>query len=185
MEFEVTIKVKEKKSTPNYVVPRSNFFTGTDLAAYVMGVPCKVISEPYMRKVKIIGIGMRVMEVIDVKSMLTNIKYTIANNYYTGYDTLEEANKHTCIFLRGDKDPFPTNLISRQYWPRDCSWCKGHDGKEEVNLVNKECRIISVPFYENVFDDYFPKLVKPFVMVLHNHQVYRVLFEEYALANPN
>lgn len=173
---------KEKK-VPNYVIPRSNFSTGSTDGAYLIGVPCKVISEPYIIKEKNVFGEMNDQEVYDVRSMVTNIKYTIPTGWADEYDTLEEANKHAII--KGTEHPSPTDLISRKYWPRDNSYIKDSQGKWH-SLIRKECRIISVPFKEKTYDEYPVDEDKEmtFIMVMYEGKVYRVLFEEWALVDP-
>lgn len=171
---------KEKK-VPNYVIPCSNFSTGSPDGAYLIGVPCKVISEPYIIKEKNVFGEMKDREVYDVRSMVTNIKYTIPTGWADEYDTLEEANKHALI--KGTEHPSPTDLISRKYWPRDNSYIKDSQGNWH-SLIRKECRIISVPFKEKTYEYPVANEERTFIMVMYEGKVYRVLFEEWALVDP-
>ena len=174
---------KEKK-VPNYVIPRYNFSTGSPDGAYLIGVPCKVISEPYIIKKKNVFGEMKDREVYDVRSMVTNIKYTIPTGWADEYDTLEEANEHAHI--KGTEHPSPIDLIGRQYWPRDNSWNRNFKGKWS-DLVKKECRIVSIPFKERTYDDYPVgdcNEERTFILVKYKDGIHRVLFEEWALVNP-
>lgn len=177
---------KEKK-VPNYVIPRSNFSTGTPDGAFLIGVPCKVVSNPYITREKDIITGERDREVYDVISMVTGVKYTIPTGWADEYDTLEEANEHSHISGRyGGK---MSDLIGRKYWPRDNSYILDFEGNWK-SLIRKECEIVSVPFKEKTYDPYFTKVSKTgdqertFILVKYEDRVYRVLFEEWALVNP-
>lgn len=177
----------EEKKVPNYVIPRSNFSTGTPDGAFLIGVPCKVVSKPYIIREKDIITGERDREVYDVISMVTGIKYTIPTGWADEYDTLEEANEHSHISGRyGGK---MSDLIGRKYWPRDNSYILDFEGKGK-SLVRKECEIVSVPFKEKTYDEYFTKFTKTrdqertFILVKYEDRVYRVLFEEWALVDP-
>lgn len=166
--------------TPNFIIPRSNFSTGSPDGAFLIGVPCKVISEPYIIKEKNVFGETKNVEVYDVRSMVTNIKYTIPTGWADEYDTLEEANKHALI--KGTEHPSPTDLISRKYWPRDNSYILDFKG-DWKSLIKKECWIISVPFKEKTYDEY-PDEERTFILVMYEGKTYRVLFEEWALADP-
>ena len=64
--------VKNKSVIGLYAVPTSNFRD-----AYLFGMPCKVVSEPYIKKRNIIGVGDVDEKVVDVVSLFTGIEYTI------------------------------------------------------------------------------------------------------------
>jgi len=172
----------EEKKVPNYIIPRSNFSTCSPDSAYIIGVPCKVVSNPYITRMKDVFGEMKDKEVYDVRSMVTNIKYTIPTGWADEYDTLEEANKHAVI--KGTEHPSPTDLIGRQYWPRDNSYIKDTQGNW-YSLIRSKCRIISVPFKEKTYE--YPvdeDTERTFIMVMYNNKIYRVLFEEWALTDP-
>ena len=173
----------EEKKVPNYIVPTSNFGTGSNDAAYLLGIPCKVMSKPYEKEVD--GIyGPKVREVYDVMSMVTGFEYTIPTGWAHEYDTLEEANKHAHV--KGVENPNYKNLINRMYWPRDNSWNLDFEGKWHP-LVGKECMIVSRPFTEKTYDKYPVGGVdkeRTFILVKHNGKVHRVLFEEWCLDKP-
>lgn len=172
---------KEKKVT-NYIIPRSNFSTGSPDGAFLIGVPCKVFSEPYITKEKNVFGEMKNKEVYDVISMITGIKYTIPTGWADEYDTLEEANKHSHISGRyGGK---MSDLIGRKYWPRDNSYILDFEGNWN-SLINKECEIVSVPFKEKTYDKYLNGTQeRTFILVKYEDKAYRVLFEEWCLVDP-
>lgn len=177
----------EEKKVPNYIIPRSNFSTGTPDGAFLIGIPCKVVSKPYITKEKDVFGEMKDREVYDVISMVTGVKYTIPTGWADEYDTLEDANKHSHISGRyGSK---MSDLIGRKYWPRDNSYILDFEGNWK-SLIRKKCEIVSVPFKEKTYDVHLSKVSKTgdqertFILVKYEDRVYRVLFEEWALVNP-
>ena len=90
MELIVIAIATQEKTTPNYVVPTSNFHDGQ---AYLLGVPCKVLSDhPYKKVRKTIFGDPKVEDVIDVQSCVTSIKYTVPTDWVNGYDSLVKVN---------------------------------------------------------------------------------------------
>ena len=166
-----------KDNTPKYVVPTSNFFD-----AYLLGVPCLVVKGPYQKEMKDILLGdIRVKSVIDVKSCVSGLEYTIPYDWVEKYNSLVEANEHAQII--GHHFPEVRELIGKPYWPRDNSFITGLHGETWVDLYHKECEIVSVPFTDVTGDDDFEKEYT-FILVKHNGKYYRVLFEEWGLYEP-
>ena len=165
-----------KDNTPKYVVPTSNF-----LDAYLLGVPCLVVKGPYQKEMKDILLGyIRVKSVIDVKSCVSGLEYTIPYDWAEKYNSLVEANEHAQII--GHHFPEVRELIGKPYWPKDNSFITGLHGETWVDLYHKECEIVSVPFTDVTGDDDFEKEYT-FILVKHNGKYYRVLFEEWALTD--
>ena len=163
-----------KDNTPKYVVPRSNFYD-----AYLLGVPCLVVKGPYQKEMKDILLGdIRVKSVIDVKSCVSGLEYTIPYDWVEKYNSLVEANEHAQII--GHHFPEVRELIGKPYWPKDNSFITGLHGETWVDLYHKECEIVSVPFTDVTGDDDFEKEYT-FILVKHNGKYYRVLFEEWGL----
>lgn len=163
-----------KDNTPKYVVPTSNFFD-----AYLLGVPCLVVKGPYQKEMKDILLGdIRVKSVIDVKSCVSGLEYTIPYDWVEKYNSLVEANEHAQII--GHHFPEVRELIGKSYWPKDNSFITGLHGETWVDLYHKECEIVSVPFTDVTGDDDFEKEYT-FILVKHNGKYYRVLFEEWGL----
>ena len=161
-------------NTPKYVVPTSNFFD-----AYLLGVPCLVVKGPYQKEMKDILLGdIRVKSVIDVKSCVSGLEYTIPYDWVEKYNSLVEANEHAQII--GHHFPEVRELIGKPYWPKDNSFITGLHGETWVDLYHKECEIVSVPFTDVTGDDDFEKEYT-FILVKHNGKYYRVLFEEWGL----
>ena len=165
-----------KDNTPKYVVPTSNF-----LDAYLLGIPCLVVKGPYQKEMKDILLGdIRVKSVIDVKSCVSGLEYTIPYDWTEKYNSLVEANEHAQII--GHHFPEVRELIGKPYWPRDNSFITGLHGETWVDLYHKECEIVSVPFTDTVgYDDLEKEYT--FILVKYNGKCYRVLFEEWALTD--
>ena len=175
MDFDIIIKEIVKDNTPKYVVPTSNF---TD--AHLIGVPCLVLKGPYQREKKHIWGGTHIETVIDVKSCVSGLEYTIPYDWVEKYNSLVEANEHAQII--GHHFPEVRELIGKPYWPRDNSFITGLHRETYVDLYRKKCEIVSVPFADTVGDDDCEKEYT-FILVKHNGKYYRVLFEEWALTD--
>lgn len=176
MELIVIAIATQEKTTPNYVVPTSNF---TDGQTYLIGVPCKVLSDqPYKKSRKTILGDPKVEDVIDVRSCVTGLKYTVPTDWVNGYDSLVDANDNADII--GHHFPSVRELIGKPYWPRDNSWVNDFDGKWG-DLYKKKCEIVSVPFKEKPSDS---NKERTFILVRCEEKIYRTLFNEYALIEP-
>ena len=165
-----------KDNTPKYVVPTSNFRD-----AYLLGVPCLVVKGPYQKEMKDILGGIKVETVIDVKSCVSGLEYTIPYDWAEKYNSLVEANEHAQII--GHHFPEVRELIGKPYWPKDNSFITGLHRETRVDLYHKECEIVSVPFTDVTGDDDFEKEYT-FILVKHNGKYYRALFEEWGLFEP-
>ena len=165
-----------KDNTPKYVVPRSNFPD-----AYLLGVPCLVVKGPYQKEMKDILGDINVKSVIDVKSCVSGLEYTIPYDWVEGYNSLVEANEQAQII--GHHFPEVRELIGKPYWSRDCSFITGLHGETWEDLYHKKCEIVSVPFVDTVgYDDLEKEYT--FILVKYKGRYYRVLFEECALYEP-
>ena len=178
MDFNVIVGsfVIVKDTTPKYVVPTSNCFD-----AYLLGVPCQVVKGPYQKECEDIMGNIKVKTVIDVKSCVSGLEYTIPYDLVEGYNSLVEANEHAQII--GHHFPEVRELIGKPYWPRDCSFITGLHGETWEDLYHKKCEIVSVPFVDKTGDDDF-ETEYTFILVKHNGKYYRVLFEECGLYEP-
>lgn len=165
-----------KDNTPKYVVPTSNFSN-----AYLLGVPCLVLNNPYQREYKNIFGDIKVKTVIDVKSCVSGLEYTIPYDWVEEYHSLVEANEHAQII--GHHFPEVRELIGKPYWPRDNSFITGLHGETWEDLYYKECEIVSIPFTDT---DGYNDLEKEytFILVKYNGKYYRTLFQEWALIEP-
>ena len=167
-----------KDNTPKYVVPTSNF-----LDAYLLGVPCLVVKGPYQKEYEDILGDIGVKTVIDVKSCVSGLEYTIPYDWTEKYNSLVEANEHAQII--GHHFPEVRELIGKPYWPRDNSFITGFNGETLVDLYHKKCEIVSVPFVDTAgVDSICPDMEYPFILVKYNGKYYRVLFGEWGLYEP-
>ena len=165
-----------KDNTPKYVVPTSNCRD-----AYLLGVPCLVVKGPYQIECEDIMGNIKVKDVIDVKSCVSGLEYTISYGWTKKYNSLVEANEHAQII--GHHFPEVRELIGKPYWPRDNSFITELHGETWVDLYHKKCEIVSVPFTDVTGDDDFEKKYT-FILVKYKGRYYRVLFEEYGLYEP-
>ena len=180
MDFDVIVGsfVIVKDNTPKYVVPTSNFSD-----AYLLGVPCLVVKGPYQKEMKDILGDIKVKSVIDVKSCVSGLEYTIPYDWAEKYNSLVEANEHAQII--GHHFPEVRELIGKPYWPRDNSFITGFNGETLVDLYNRKCEIVSVPFVDTAgVDSICPDMEYPFILVKYNGKYYRVLFGEWGLYEP-
>ena len=177
MDFNVIVGsfVIVKDNTPKYVVPTSNFAN-----AHLLGVPCQVLNGPYEGEREDIFGHIKVDTVIDVKSCVSGLEYTIPYDWVEEYDSLVEANENAQII--GHHFPEVRELLGKPYWPKDNSYITGLNGETGVDLYHKKCEIVSVPFMDVTGDDDFEKEYT-FILVKHNGKYYRVLFEEWALTD--
>lgn len=171
----VSTNIREK-TTPNYVVPTSNFPD-----ACLLGVPCLVVKGPYQKECEDIMGNIKVKTVIDVKSCVSGLEYTVSYDWAEKYNSLVEANEHAQII--GHHFPEVRELIGKPYWPKDNSFITGLHGETWVDLYHEKCEIVSVPFTDVTGDDEFEKEYT-FILVKHNGKYYRVLFEEWGLYEP-
>ena len=178
MDFNVIVGsfVIVKDNTPKYVVPTSNFAN-----VHLLGVPCQVLNGPYEGEREDIFGNIKVETVIDVKSCVSGLEYTIPYDWVEEYDSLVEANEQAQII--GHHFPEVRELLGKPYWPRDNSFITGLHGETWVDLYHKKCEIVSVPFMDIAGDDDFEKEYT-FILVKHNGKYYRVLFEEWGLYEP-
>ena len=176
IQITITVRIPEESNIGKYIVPRSNFDD-----VYVYGVPCMILTDPYVHKDK---------KVYDVCSMLTGIKYTIPVGYTDMFDTLEEANEHADV--RGVNKPTEENIIGMKYVVHDNSFIRERGNfykQEHYDLISKECVVVSKPYSDSTYDTAFirshgDKTYK-FVDVAYCGRVYRVLFQEWSLMDPD
>ena len=166
-----------KDNSPKYVVPTSNYSD-----AYLLGVPCLVLKGAYQRKYENIFGNIKVETVIDVKSCVSGLEYTIPYALVEGYNSLVEANEHAPII--GHHFPEVRELIGKPYWPRDNSFITELHGGHREDLYHKKCEIISAPFVDICGDNRLPETKYTFILVKYNGKYYRTLFEEWALIEP-
>ena len=166
-----------KDNTPKYVIPTTNCCD-----AYLLGVPCQVVKGPYQKECEDIMGNIKVKTVIDVKSCVSGLEYTIPYNWTEKYDSLVEANEHAQII--GHHFPDVRDLIGKPYWPRDNSFITELHGGHREGLYHKKCEIISAPFVDICGDNLLPETKYTFILVKYNGKYYRTLFGEWGLYEP-
>ena len=166
-----------KDNTPKYVIPTTNCCD-----AYLLGIPCQVVKGPYQKECEDTIGEIQVKCVIDVKSCVSGLEYTIPYNWTEKYDSLVEANEHAQII--GHHFPAVGDLIGKPYWPRDNSFITELHGGHREGLYHKKCEIISAPFVDICGDNLYPETKYTFILVKYNGKYYRTLFEEWALVEP-
>ena len=180
MDFNVIVSsfVIVKDNTPKYVVPTSNFSN-----AHLLGVPCQVLNGPYEGEREDIFGNIKVDIVIDVKSCVSGLEYTIPYDWTEKYNSLVEANENAQII--GHHFPEVRELIGKPYWPRDNSFITGFNGETLVDLYNRKCEIVSVPFVDTAgVDSICPDMKYPFILVKYDGKYYKTLFREWSLIEP-
>ena len=165
-----------KDNTPKYVIPTTNCCD-----AYLLGVPCQVVKVPYQKECEDSIGEIQVKCVIDVKSCVSGLEYTIPYDWVEGYDSLVEANENAQII--GHHFPEVRELLGKPYWPKDNSYITGLNGETGVDLYHKKCEIVSVPFMDIAGVDDTDE-VYPFILVKYKGRYYRTLFREWALIEP-
>lgn len=163
----ISLPVKNNSVIGLYVVPTSNFRD-----AYLFGMPCKVVSKPYIKKRNIIGVGDVDEKVVDVVSLFTGIEYTIDSKWCNVYLSAEDAIKNSRI--KTECDQSVCTMIGKKYYPKDNAFIEDRDGNWE-SLVGKETVVCSLPYADKTDTGD----VRIFVNVRYQGNLYRTLFEEW------
>jgi hypothetical protein len=166
----VSLSVKIKSVIGLYVVPTSNCCVCSD--AYLCGIPCRVVSKPYIKKCNLIGIGEVDEKVVDVVSLLTGIKYTTYAEWCDVYLFAEDAIKNSK--LKTEYDQTVSSIIGMKYYPKDNSYIEDKNGNWK-SLIGKETVVCSLPYVAKTDTG----KEKTFVNVMYQGNVYRTLFEEW------
>ena len=155
--------VKIKIVIGTYVVPKSNYSVCGD--AYLCGIPCRVVSNPYIKKCT----G---EQVVDIVSLLTGIKYTISSEWCDVYLFADDAIENSK--LKTEYDQNVSSIIGMKYYPRDNSYIEDKNGNWK-SLIGKETVVWSLPYV--VKTDTGQE--DTFVDVMYQGNVYRTLFGEW------
>lgn len=208
--YTITITAKEVE-VPNYVVPTSNFGFNNyrEGGAYIMGIPCAVVSEPRKNTDKDSFGNEKTRIVVDVVSLMTGIKYTIPldTEFVQKFDFLGNAIKASKvpeyeehIFTVNDllqchndeteaQEYAMKHLVGNVYHVNDNSWIKNiaDNKKDWVDLTQKDTKLHSLIFTSEVVDEndsacdkeHFTGTVRKFVLVKSGNKVYRTMFQEW------
>ena len=171
----ISLSVNIKSAIGLYVVPTSNCGACDNAyrnAAYLCGIPCRVVSKPYIKKYNIIGIGEVDKKVVDVVSLLTGIKYTIYAEWCNAYLFAEDAIENSK--LKTEYDQTVSSIIGMKYYPKDNSYIEDKNGNWK-SLFGNETVVCSLPYVAKTGTG----KEHTFVNVMYQGNVYRTLFREW------
>lgn len=185
--IEETSENKVKKNNiikGKYIITRLNYS-----GAYILGVPCKVVSEPFMETYESCAFGKRKRMCIKVMSCITGILYTIPydTNWFDVYDDYFSVLKVSESFInRGYiiyHDPEVTGgikeqVVGKKYYPMDNSYSKLLSACGDCWVAGEEVKIVSEPYIDST--PYDKKI--PFVNVQKNDGSFvKCMFMEWKL----
>lgn len=165
IKITVTIEeVPEKKSeliTGKYIITTSNFGN-----AYILGIPCKIMSEPYVG-VKHYFSKDKTDNYIRIMSCITGLGYEIpyTPDWFKVYDTFEDVlitAEAENLLHRGYpifRNPLQHRemlygLVGKEYYPTDNSYSENINGGRLL-VANKVVEIVGVPFIDkNPYENY-------------------------------
>jgi len=187
--IEETSENKVKKNDTikgKYIISRSNFGH-----SYILGVPCKVVSEPFMGTYEN-AIGKRERMYIKVVSCITGLPYTIPyeTDWFDVYDDYISVLKVSESFLHRGYAIYPdpeatrgimalmAQLNNKEYYPMDNSYSKLLSTRGDRYVAGKEVKIISEPYLDTT--PYGEKI--PFVNVRKDDgSIVKCMFMEWRL----
>jgi len=151
-----------------YVVPTCNNSIDDLFHANLSGIPCKIVSEVYTKKV----FGVK-EKVVDVVSLLTGLHYTVyADKWIDVYDSKDEAIENSKL-NKFDCHQSELCLLGMKYYPRDNSYIQDRNGKW-ASLIGKKTIVRSLPYVDETdFGKHW------FIDVSYNGNIYRTLFGEW------
>lgn len=179
--YKVTITIEEfhKKETlkGKFIISRSNFGN-----SYILGIPCKVISDPYPGYNDVLKKKEKKMT---VQSCLTGLTYEIpyAPQWMDVYDDFHgvlgqctNLLERGYYFLDNPSEESASQIVGKDYFPMDNSYSKDFKGNW-FPVAGKTVTILSVPFEE---ETEFGK--RQFVLVAKgNGEIGRCMFMEWKL----
>lgn len=186
--IEETSENKVKKDNTikgKYIIPRSNFGGG----AYILGVPCKVVSEPFMGSYESTVFGESERICIKVVSCLSGIQYTIPYDvdWFDVYDSYINVLTASENFLRHGYAIYPhpevtrgimAQVVDKKYYPMDNSYSKLLSTRGDRWIAGKEVKIISEPYIDT--NPYGKKI--PFINVRKDDgSIVKCMFMEWKL----
>ena len=139
-------KVKENNTIKGkYIISHTNFG-----GAYILGVPCKVVSEPLM------GVKEKCIKVV---SCLSGIQYTIPyeTDWFDVYDDYISVLKASESFLHRGYVIYPdpeasrgimAQLFNKEYYPMDNSYSELLSKRGDRWVAGEEVKIISEPYFD-------------------------------------
>lgn len=148
--ISVDLQIKVPRICNKYIISRTNF---SKSEAYVLGVPLRVISNPYFDE--------KDNELtINVVSLITGQLYRIpfATDWFDIYEDFSDllydcqkwVKKGYTVYQNAGRIE---QIINKDYYPIDNSWSADFDGNR-MWIANSTWRILSVPFkVETEFGD--------------------------------
>ena len=152
--FKITVtieEVPEKKSeliVGKYLISSTNFGD-----AYILGIPCKIMSEPYPVENDFHDKNIKVM------SCITGIEYEIPYkpSWFKVYDTFDEVlttmdakrllSHEYRIFRNQPSCGEMYGLVGHEYYPMDNSFSEDTDG-QRLWVADTVVEIVGVPFID-------------------------------------
>lgn len=155
--IEETSENKAKKENTikgKYIITRSNFG-----GAYILGVPCKVVSEPFMGTYESSVFGKRDSMCIKVVSCLSGVPYTIPydTDWFDVYDSYISVLMASENFLHRGYAIYPhpettrgimAQVVNKKYYPMDNSYSKLLSTHGDRSVAGEEVKIISEPYID-------------------------------------
>lgn len=167
-------RVEDESPKGKYIISFSNFGD-----AYILGIPCKVISDPYPGYN---DITKKKEKYMTVQSCLTGLVYEIpfALDWMDVYEDLRDyLPKNEDLLNRGYffcDSGSEKQIIGKDYFPMDNSYSKDFNGNW-FPVAGKTVKIISLPFEE---ETEFGK--KQFVLVARDDgRIGKCMFMEWKL----
>lgn len=154
--IKITISIKEvpeKKSeliVSKYLIATSNFGD-----ADILGIPCKIMSEPYIGTKRYLG-KRKTGNYIKVMSCITGIEYEIpySPDWFNIYDSFEKVldtprvNRLLRHGLSISRNPLlsTVDVVGKKYYPIDNSYAENFKDGSRLWVSNKVVTIISKPY---------------------------------------
>ena len=159
IKITITIEETENKVKENniiegkYIISRSNFGH-----SYILGVPCKVVSEPFMGTYESYAWKKECM-CIKVVSCITGLPYTIPydTDWFKVYDSYASVLEASESFLHHGYAIYPdpeatrdimVQVVGKKYYPIDNSYTKLLSKRGNSFVAGKEVKIISGPYID-------------------------------------
>ena len=148
LTFQLNLKVPNVMN--KYVIANSN---STFDDAYILGVPCKIISNPYVREGYFKEGNPDMTLYIKVVSLITGLPYAIPFNtdYLNIYDTFEELKENVDPrwYWKGytiyEDAGRIEQIVNKTCYPM-CNDLSYNFYGEQTKVADHVCRILSVPF---------------------------------------
>lgn len=189
--IKITITIEEvadNKAKKNniikgkYIITRSNY-----IEAYIRGVPCKVVSEPFMGAYEYNTFAERECMCIKVVSCITGVQYTIPydTDWLNVYDTFTDVLEASESFMHRGYTIYPhpetqggMQIKGKKYYPICNTYAKLLSTGEDGFVAGEEVKILTTPYIDTT--PYGERI--PFVTVRKNNgSLVKCMFTEWKL----